>query len=260
MTASCSVTRELAELVVGDEPALPRAELLHAREQFALRAPRRASSPSSSALIRIESMPLFLPSTIAALGADELGGVRLDRRRIVELARDRAALAAEEVLADERLARLELVAGELAAAARRTRAPARGAGSSRRRRAPRSASAISRRFALPARSPMPLTVPVDPARARTHGGDGGRRREPEVVVAVEVHGIVRRRATRACVRPGRRPPPASRCRSCRRRRPPARPPRPRSCRRSRRRPGRRAGRRRRRTPTLIPCSTANETA
>ena len=73
-----------------------------------------SSSPSSSHLIRIESMPLFLPSTIPRVGADELRRVRLDRRRVVELARDRAALAPEEVLADERLPRLERVAGQLA--------------------------------------------------------------------------------------------------------------------------------------------------
>src|SRR5439155_17189327 len=46
-------------------------------------------------------------------GADELGRVGLDRRRVVELARDGAALAREEVLADERLPRLERVARDL---------------------------------------------------------------------------------------------------------------------------------------------------
>src|SRR4029077_12232261 len=47
------------------------------------------------------------------LGADELGGVRLDRRRIVELRGDGARLTPEQGLAGERLPRRETVAGEL---------------------------------------------------------------------------------------------------------------------------------------------------
>src|SRR5437868_13106171 len=34
MTASCSALCELTELLVGDEPALPRAERLHLREHL----------------------------------------------------------------------------------------------------------------------------------------------------------------------------------------------------------------------------------
>ena len=95
-------------------PRLLGAQLLdRARAGRAYRSSGR-SSPSSSALIRIESIPLFLPSTMPRSARDELGRVRLDRRRVVELARDGAALAAEEVLADDRLPRLERVARELA--------------------------------------------------------------------------------------------------------------------------------------------------
>src|SRR5204863_7060489 len=48
-----------------------------------------------------------------AVGRDELGGVRLDRRWVVELGGDRTRFAAEEGVAGERLPRREAVAGEL---------------------------------------------------------------------------------------------------------------------------------------------------
>src|SRR5205807_9767127 len=48
-----------------------------------------------------------------ALGTDELGRVRLDRRWIVELRGDCAGLAPEQVLADEWRPRRELVAAQL---------------------------------------------------------------------------------------------------------------------------------------------------
>src|SRR5205814_8203461 len=102
-----------AELVVGDETALLGAELLHGREQAApgfvveLEAELVRLDPD-----RVE--PALLAQHDSALGADEVGRVRLDRRRVVELACDRAALADEEILADDRLPRLELVPGEAA--------------------------------------------------------------------------------------------------------------------------------------------------
>src|SRR5581483_2097672 len=53
-----------------------------------------------------------------ALGGDERRRVRLDRRRIVELRRDGARLAAEERVAGDGLPRLERVAREVADARR----------------------------------------------------------------------------------------------------------------------------------------------
>src|SRR5262245_18918089 len=108
-TASCSATCEVAELVVGDDVALLRPELLDANEQLSLRV-----------VVEIETELFGLdPDRVdaallaehdAALRRDDVRRVRLDRRRVVELARDRAGLAPEEVVADERLVRLELVA------------------------------------------------------------------------------------------------------------------------------------------------------
>ena len=74
-------------------------------------------------------------------------------------------------------------------------------------------------FALPARSPIPLIVPWIQRRARADGGDGGRGREPEVVVAVEVDRDVRAERLARPADERRRPPRASRRRACRRRRP-----------------------------------------
>ena len=127
-----------------------------------------------------------MPSTIAALGGDELGRVRLDRRRIVELRRDGARLAAEERLAGHRLPRLERVARQLLHArgdvADAVEAQVRLDAVERAQRQ-RDLAEVRVAGALA----HAVDRPVDPGRARAHGRDGGRGREPEVVVAVEVH-------------------------------------------------------------------------
>ena len=113
----------------------------------------RALRPSAGS-----SRDRLLPEHDPPRRADELRGVRLDRGRVVELARDGAALAGEEVVARERRPRRERVAGALWTSAASSRALPR----SSRVGIPysaSSASATSSRFAFPARSPMPLTVP-----------------------------------------------------------------------------------------------------
>src|SRR5688500_17316737 len=55
----------------------------------------------------------LLPEDEPALGADEIGGVRLDRGRVVDLRGDRTRLAREEVVAGDRLPGGERRAGEL---------------------------------------------------------------------------------------------------------------------------------------------------
>src|SRR4051812_34659873 len=100
---------ERPELLVGDEPALLGAELLDAGEQ--LRAPLLGD-------VEAELLGLDPDRVEAALLAehdrpirrDELRRVRLDRRRIVELGRDRTALAAGERVAGDRLPPLQLLA------------------------------------------------------------------------------------------------------------------------------------------------------
>ena len=108
----------------------------------------------------------------------------------MELARDGAALAGEEVLADERLPRRELVAGELTDAARDV------------------PDAVEAQLGLDAVEPAQrerdlgevrvagalahaVDRPLDPARAGPDRRHGRRRREAEVVVTVEVDGDVR---------------------------------------------------------------------
>ena len=105
----------------------------------------------------------------------------------MELARDGAALAREQVLADERLPRFQLVAGELPHP---------------RRHLPDELepqlsldpveAAQGERHLGQARVPGPLSHavdrPVDPGRTGPNGRDCGGRGEAEVVVAVEVHG------------------------------------------------------------------------
>src|SRR3989442_1086971 len=84
MTASKSATRELPELVVGDEAALARAELLDAGQQ--LRPPLLGHVETELLHLdpdRVEAA--LLAEHDCALGADELGRVRLDRRRVVGL-------------------------------------------------------------------------------------------------------------------------------------------------------------------------------
>src|SRR6185437_782321 len=111
--ASRSATDELPELVVGDQPALAGSELLHSCQH--LRAPLLGNVHSELVGLdpdRIEST--LLAEHDPALGVDELGGVGLDRGRVVELARDGAALAPEECPPRHRLPGLERVARELA--------------------------------------------------------------------------------------------------------------------------------------------------
>src|SRR5207245_6722660 len=110
--ASPSATGELPELLVGDEAALARPELLHPGQQV---GPPLLGHPETELLHldpdRVE--PALLAEHDGPLGADELRGVRLDRRRVVELRRNGARLAAEERLAGHRLPRREAVAGQL---------------------------------------------------------------------------------------------------------------------------------------------------
>src|SRR5438105_6747252 len=100
------------KLLVGQDPPLCRSFRLHPHEQ-----------PALTFLVKVEAEllgldpdrvePALLPEHDPALGADQLGRVRLDRRRVVELARDRAALTDEQVLADDGLPRVEFVAAQL---------------------------------------------------------------------------------------------------------------------------------------------------
>src|SRR5207245_11284206 len=111
--ASRSAAGELTELLVGNEPALARAQRLHLREHLGP-ALLREVEPELLGLDPDRVEPALLAEPDPALGRDQVGGVGLDRGRVVELARDRAALAPEEGLARDRLPRLELVAGKLA--------------------------------------------------------------------------------------------------------------------------------------------------
>src|SRR5205823_1621504 len=112
-TASSSATGELPELLVGHEAALAGAELLHLRQH--LRAALVGHvEPELLGLDPDRVEPALLAQHDPALGLDELGGVRLDRGRVVELARDRTALAPEERRPRHRLPGLEVVARKLA--------------------------------------------------------------------------------------------------------------------------------------------------
>src|ERR671923_924453 len=127
----------------------------------------------------------LLPEHDLARGAHEAGRVGLDRGRVVELARDGAALAREEVIAHQRLPRLERVAGEIPDAPRDLAHAVEPQ--------PRldSVEAVQRQRDLgevrvSGALAHAVDRPVDPGRARPHGGDRGRRGDAEVVVAVEV--------------------------------------------------------------------------
>src|SRR5262249_1993286 len=101
---------EAAKLGVADEATLRRGECLNLGEELALGLRRRGRAE----LFRLEADVVdarLLAEHDPPVGADERGGERLDRGRVVELARHRAGLAGEQVLADERLPGLELVAG-----------------------------------------------------------------------------------------------------------------------------------------------------
>jgi hypothetical protein len=110
MTASYPGIRDKhPELIVGHEPALTRTELLHAREH--IRAPLLGHVEAE--LLRLDAdrvEPALLAEDDAALRRDELRRVRLDRRRVVELRRDRTRLAPEQGLARHRLLRVERIA------------------------------------------------------------------------------------------------------------------------------------------------------
>src|SRR5205823_7796925 len=111
---------------------------------------------------------------------------------VVELACDRTALPAEERLARDRLPGLEFVAGELAHALRDL------ADSIEPQVRPDAVEGAERQRDLgEARVPGALAHavdrPLDPTRPGLDGGHGGRGRQPEVVVAVEVDGNVRPR-------------------------------------------------------------------
>src|SRR4051794_35025478 len=116
ITASCSAN-DAPELVVGDEPALLHAELLHRIEDLGAPLLRDVEAE----LVRLDAdrvEPALLAQHDAALGRDELGRVRLDRLRVVELARDRTRLAAVQRLAGDRLPPLQRGARQPAAAPR----------------------------------------------------------------------------------------------------------------------------------------------
>src|SRR5688500_14057093 len=104
--------REPAELGVADQPALLRPRPLHRVEQC-----RTALLGHVETELldldpdRVESA--LLPQHDAAFGADELGCVRLDRGRVVELRGDRAGLAREKVQPGHGLPRRERGTGQL---------------------------------------------------------------------------------------------------------------------------------------------------
>src|SRR3954463_7399887 len=104
-TTIASATRELAELVVGHEAALARSELLDAREHVGVPVLGQFE-PELLGLDPDRVEPARLAEHDPALGADELVGVGLDRRRVVELAGDGTALPPEECLARDRLSPL----------------------------------------------------------------------------------------------------------------------------------------------------------
>ena len=94
-------------------PRFLRAQLLDAHEEVALFVVGEVKTE----LFRLDPDrvdPALLSEDDAPLGRDELGGVRLDRGRVVELAGHGSGFAAEEVVADERLERLELVSRDFA--------------------------------------------------------------------------------------------------------------------------------------------------
>src|SRR5205807_8743110 len=122
----------------------------------------------------------------AALRADELRRIRLDRGRIVELRRNGARLAAEERVPGHRLPRLELVPGQLLHACRDVAYAAEvEVGLDAVQRAQRERDLAEVRVT----GPLPHAVDgsVHPACACTDGGDRRRGGEPEVVVAVEMN-------------------------------------------------------------------------
>src|SRR5439155_26477213 len=175
-------------LLVADETALAGTKLLHPGEH--LRAALLGQvEPELFRLDPDRGEAALLAEDDPSLRPDELGGVGLDRRRIVELARDRAALAVEVRLACHRLPRLELVTGQLAY----TLGDLTDAVQPKVRLDPVERAEGERHLAE-VRVSRPLAHAVDrsldPGRTRPHRSDRGGGREAEVVMAVEVHGDV----------------------------------------------------------------------
>ena len=163
----------------------PAPELLHRRQH--LGAPLLGQVEPE--LLRLDANrvePALLAEHDRAFRGDELGRVRLDRLRVVELRGDRPGLAPVQRLAGQRLPRLELVAGQLAHARRHladaiepqvrldaVERPQRQRDLAEVRVAGALAHAVDR--------------PVHVRSAGAHRGDRRRRGDAEVVVAVEVH-------------------------------------------------------------------------
>ena len=180
------------------------------------------SRPSSAALIRIESSPLFLPSTIprsAATSSEEYGSI--DGGSWNWLATAPLSRAVER-LAGDRLPRLERVAGELAHAlgdgADPVEAEVRLDAVERAQRE-RDLAEVRVAGALAHAVDRPLDVRARP-RARPRRRSRSRRRSRCGRGSAPARPA--RRARRSC-RPAPRRPRARRCRACRRRRPRARP-------------------------------------
>src|SRR4029079_16318795 len=98
MTASVSAIDERPELLVGHEPTLASTELLHLGENV---RPANLCNVETE-LFRLDSDRVesaLLSEHDRAIGCNEARRVRLDRRRVVKLRRDRAGLAAEQRLA-----------------------------------------------------------------------------------------------------------------------------------------------------------------
>src|SRR5207247_2981830 len=122
----------------------------------------------------------------APLGGNDIRGVRLDRRRIVELARDGTRLPTEQVLADDGLVWLQLVPRQLAESfGERTDAveaevrldAVEPAQRERDVRQARVAGALSHA----------VDRPVDPPRASARSRHRGRSSHGDVGVGVEVN-------------------------------------------------------------------------
>src|SRR5262245_3509402 len=174
-TTTASAIDQVAELVVADEPALPGAELLDLREHLGPPLLRDVE-PELLGLDPDRVEAALLAQHDPALGVDALRRGRLDRGRVVELARDGAALPAEERLAGDGLPRFELVAGELAHTPGDLSyllQPQVGLDAVERAQRQRDLAQV--RVAGP--FAHAVDRPVHPARSRTYRGDGGGRRE-----------------------------------------------------------------------------------
>src|SRR5690242_13236850 len=111
MTASVSAIDERPELVVGHEPALACAELLDLGQKLGAAILRDVEAE----LLRLDAdrvEPALLAKHDRTVSRDETRRVRLDRRWVMELRRDRAGLAAEQRLAGDGLPRFECVPGQ----------------------------------------------------------------------------------------------------------------------------------------------------